>query len=98
MITEVIDLTHPINVNLFRQWDQKEAPYIHQLRFIRITSVSPDIFQVSRPGKHPLLIETKKDASQQQESMEMDDPDEAPILLEPVSRFASTITTMDEIS
>ena len=88
-------MTHPINVNLFRQWDQKEAAYIHQLRFIRISSETPELLQVSRPGKHPLLIEKKED---QVEAMDMDDPDEAPLLLEPTSRFSSTIKAMDQIS
>ena len=88
-------MTHPINVNLFRQWDQKEAAYIHQLRFIRISSETPELVQVSRPGKHPLLIEKKEE--NQAEAMDTDDPDEAPLLLEPTSRFSSTITAMDQI-
>jgi hypothetical protein len=35
-LTEVIDLTHPPTVELFRKWDQKEVAYIQLLRFIRI--------------------------------------------------------------
>ncbi|KAJ3889273.1 hypothetical protein GG344DRAFT_67262 [Lentinula edodes] len=49
---EVIDLTHPENVTLFRTWNQKEVPFIDLLRFIRICSASPNTFVVSRPGKH----------------------------------------------
>ncbi|KAK7686238.1 hypothetical protein QCA50_010458 [Cerrena zonata] len=94
---EVIDLTHPINVNLFRQWDQKEVAYIHQLRFIRITSETPDVVQVSRPGNNPLLMQKESSQTQQPEAMDMDDSDEAPLLLEPASRFSSTITAMDQI-
>ncbi|CAL1714654.1 unnamed protein product [Somion occarium] len=90
---EVIDLTHPLNVDLFRQWDQKEAPFIEQLRFIRISSAAPDVAQVSRPGKHPLLIEEKKSTETQAQDMDMDDS-EAPLLLEPMTRFSSTTTTM----
>jgi len=52
---EIIDLTHPINVQLFREWDQKEIAYIQLLRFIRITSTSADRALVSKPGKHPSL-------------------------------------------
>ncbi|CAL1714655.1 unnamed protein product [Somion occarium] len=90
---KVIDLTHPLNVDLFRQWDQKEAPFIEQLRFIRISSAAPDVAQVSRPGKHPLLIEEKKSTETQAQDMDMDDS-EAPLLLEPMTRFSSTTTTM----
>ncbi|KAJ3908107.1 hypothetical protein F5879DRAFT_408510 [Lentinula edodes] len=49
---EVIDLTHPENVTLFRTWDQKEVPFIDLLQFIRICSASPNTFVISRPGKH----------------------------------------------
>ena len=97
LAAEVIDLTHPKNVELFRQWDQKEAAYVQQLRFIRISSASPETVVLSRAGHHPLL---KKDESEkgapapQDESM---DTDEAPLLLEHPSRFASTIQTMDGV-
>ncbi|PPQ75200.1 hypothetical protein CVT24_010116, partial [Panaeolus cyanescens] len=53
---EVIDLTHQANVDLFRQWDQKEVPFIHLLRFIRIFGEEPEKFLVSRPGKHVTLV------------------------------------------
>ncbi|EMD39224.1 hypothetical protein CERSUDRAFT_36462, partial [Gelatoporia subvermispora B] len=49
---EVIDLTNPINVELFKRWDQKEAAFVHQLRFIRISSTTPDLVVVSNPGRH----------------------------------------------
>ena len=52
---EVIDLTHPINVEVFRKWDQKEVAYTDLLRFIRISGAGPETATVSRPGKHPLL-------------------------------------------
>lgn len=94
---EVIDLTHPANVELFRKWDQKAAPYVQQLRFIRISSSDPDMCNVSRPGKHPSLKSTMTEASAARAMQEvaMDD-DEAPLLLEPSGRFSSTIMTMDE--
>ena len=92
---EVLDLTHPINVELFRKWDQKEAAYVQQLRFIRISSTAPETAVVSRPGHHPLL---KQEAAQQKAEAEAQmDTDEVPLLLEPPSRFASTIQTMDGI-
>ncbi|KIP10033.1 hypothetical protein PHLGIDRAFT_55649, partial [Phlebiopsis gigantea 11061_1 CR5-6] len=47
---EVLDLTEPTNVGLFRQWDQKELAYIQQLRFIRISSAQPDVYTVARYG------------------------------------------------
>ena len=92
---EVVDLTHPTNVELFRKWDQKEAAYVQQLRFIRISSTYPETVVVSRPGHHPLL---KQEAAQQKAEAEAHmDTDEVPLLLEPPSRFASTIQTMDGI-
>ncbi|KAH9893475.1 hypothetical protein C8Q73DRAFT_647922 [Cubamyces lactineus] len=96
---EVIDLTHPTNVELFRKWDQKEAAYIQQLRFIRISSTSPDTVIVSRVGQHPLLKreeEQRKQAAAAEQAQAMD-TDEAPLLLEPPSHFASTIQTMDGV-
>ncbi|EJF64268.1 hypothetical protein BD309DRAFT_991721 [Dichomitus squalens] len=90
---EVVDLTHPTNVELFRKWDQKEAAYVQQLRFVRISSASPETVVVSRPGHHPLL---KQEAEQEKTKAEAQmDTDEAPLLLEPPSRFASTMQTMD---
>lgn len=53
--SEVIDLTHPPTVELFRRWDQKEFAYIQMLRYIRISSSEPSIFVVSKPGKHHTL-------------------------------------------
>lgn len=49
---EVIDLTHPPTVEVFRRWDQKEVAFIQLLRFIRIFSPEHEHFIVSRPGKH----------------------------------------------
>ncbi|KAG6916123.1 hypothetical protein DXG01_008354 [Tephrocybe rancida] len=49
---EVIDLTHPATVEVFRRWDQKEVAFMQLLRFIRITSANPDLVVVSRPGRH----------------------------------------------
>jgi len=55
-LSEVLDLTHPVNVHLFRQWDQKEVSYVDHLRHIRVFSQHPQNIVVSRPGKHQLLI------------------------------------------
>ena len=54
------DLTHEINVELFRGWDQKEDGYLQMLRHIRISSTDPEKMIVSRPGKHPRLISAAK--------------------------------------
>ena len=54
------DLTHEINVELFRGWDQKEDGYLQMLRYIRISSTDPEKMIVSRPGKHPRLISAAK--------------------------------------
>lgn len=62
-LVELPDLTHTANVTLFRRWDEMEAAFIEQLRFIRISSDKPDHVAVSRPGKHSTL-QTKADASQ----------------------------------
>ncbi|KAF5362572.1 hypothetical protein D9756_002494 [Leucocoprinus leucothites] len=66
---EVLDLTHPVNVHLFRQWDQKEVAYVEQLRHIRIFSQQPEDSIVSKPGKHQLLI---KGEGAEQEGMQID--------------------------
>jgi translation machinery-associated protein 16 len=55
LLVEVPDLTHLENVALFRTWDQREVAFVQTLRFIRISSVKPDLASVSRPGKHPSL-------------------------------------------
>lgn len=34
----------------------KEAAYVEQLRFIRISSADPTLASVSRRGKHPTLV------------------------------------------
>lgn len=70
LFSEVIDLTHEANIELFKQWDQKEVPFIHLLRFIRIFSDDPEKFTVSRPGKH-LTIVRPTDSSAN--AMETDD-------------------------
>jgi len=89
---EVIDLTDPLNVELFRRWDQKEVAFMQELRFIRISSDAPELVVVSRPGKHASLVEAKKNDARQDEVMDTDD---APLLMEPPQRFSSTIMTMD---
>ncbi|KAI0704279.1 hypothetical protein BC835DRAFT_1403912 [Cytidiella melzeri] len=96
---EVVDLTHPANVELFRRWDQKEAPFVQQLRFIRISSSNTGSFTVSRTGRHPSLIKPTLNehtfAEATNQDMTVDKEDEAPLLLEPAERFASTMMTMD---
>ncbi|KAG6866548.1 hypothetical protein C0991_002033 [Blastosporella zonata] len=67
---EVIDLTHPANVEVFRLWDQKEVAYMQLLRFIRITSTDPDLVVVSRPGRHVSIIGAPQPARQEDEQME----------------------------
>jgi translation machinery-associated protein 16 len=60
---EIPDLTHDVNVKLFRKWDQKEAGYIQLLRFVRISSSDLETAVLSRPGKHPLLIASNSNSS-----------------------------------
>ena len=62
-LIEVIDLTHPPTVELFRKWDQKEVAYVQLLRFIRIFSTDPNLIVVSRIGKHASIIESSKQSS-----------------------------------
>ncbi|KIM44488.1 hypothetical protein M413DRAFT_24978 [Hebeloma cylindrosporum] len=66
---EVIDLTHPPTVELFRRWDQKEVAFIQLLRFIRIFKGDPQLSVLSRPGKHFSLMEKTKTESQDDEAM-----------------------------
>jgi translation machinery-associated protein 16 len=68
---EVIDLTHPANVELFRQWDQVEVPYIQQLRFVRISSANPNTAALSRPGKHLTLLPEKNSDESKVDAMEV---------------------------
>ena len=98
MPAEVLDLTHPINVKLFRSWDQKEASYVEQLRFIRVISDKPDVYTLSRPGQHPFLKAASVTKVAEDTEMAVDeDEDEAPLLIEPISKFSSTMMAMDEI-
>lgn len=55
-LLEIPDLTHEVNVQLFREWDQKEAGYLQLLRFIRISGTTSDTAAVSRSGTHPMLM------------------------------------------
>ncbi|TFY81632.1 hypothetical protein EWM64_g2380 [Hericium alpestre] len=87
---DVLDLTHPDNVALFRNWDQIEVAYPQMLRFIRITSEKPDIIISSRPGQHPLL---KEKPVVEDQAMDVVPP--APLASEPVERFSSTMMAMD---
>lgn len=65
---------------------------------VRISSAAPEVIVVSHPGRHPLL---KKDATADNEAEDAAqvedemDTDDAPLLLEPPSRFSSTMMTMD---
>lgn len=86
-----------------RRWDQIEYAYIEMLRFIRINSVKRDVVIVSRPGKHHTLVPTKehpadpRDVDSEAMDVETADPipSPPPLLMEPTSRFASTIMSMD---
>jgi translation machinery-associated protein 16 len=60
---EVPDLTHGVNVEIFRKWDQKEAGYLQMLRYVRISSGDPEKIVVSRPGQHPRLVSAAKAAA-----------------------------------
>lgn len=59
-ILEVPDLTHEVNVELFRDWDQKEVGYLQMLRYIRILSTDSEKPFVSRPGQYPRLVAAAK--------------------------------------
>lgn len=59
-VVEVPDLTHGVNVELLRGWDQKEAGYLQVLRYIRISSTDPEKVVVSRSGQHPRLVSAAK--------------------------------------
>ncbi|KAE9391344.1 hypothetical protein BT96DRAFT_888745 [Gymnopus androsaceus JB14] len=69
---EVIDLTHPQNVALFRTWEQKEVAFIDLLRFIRISSANPTSVIVSRPGKHVSITGHPSMALEDNADMELD--------------------------
>lgn len=59
-VVEVPDLTHEVNVELFRGWDQKEVGYLQILRYIRISGTHPERLVVSRHGQHPRLVSAAK--------------------------------------
>ena len=59
-VLEVPDLTHEVNVELLRGWDQKEVGYLQMLRYIRISNADLGRAVVSRPGQHPRLVSTTK--------------------------------------
>lgn len=98
---EVPDMLSQDNVDLFRRWDQKETGFLQLMRFIRISSSSPEII-VSRKGTHKSLAMP----SNKEDGMDLDD-EEAPELLEhpepsPLipenssSSVSSTIMGMDQ--
>jgi translation machinery-associated protein 16 len=91
--TEVPDITHPLNVALFRRWGQTGVGYIDLLRFIRIKSEDPTSVVVSRPGKHQSLLQLR--------DVDMQDDATEPLhgegnVLGSLDRFASTMQTMDD--
>lgn len=97
VLTEVIDLTNPPTVELFRKWDQKEVAYIQLLRFIRIFSTDSNRVVVSRPGKHASVIEFSNQRSKNVD-MDVENINQHPNSIipgEPMSRFSSTIMNMD---
>jgi translation machinery-associated protein 16 len=51
----VVDLTNPINVELFRRWKRDDSAYLDILRYVRISSEDPEKLVVSRSGKHQNL-------------------------------------------
>ncbi|KAF8909370.1 hypothetical protein CPB84DRAFT_1765969 [Gymnopilus junonius] len=95
---EVIDLTHPPTAELFRRWDQKEVAFIQLLRFVRISSTTPDVLVVSRPGKHSTIVEST--TVSEGEAMDIgEEPGPSPhfnVLQEP-PRFSSTMMAMDDL-
>ncbi|KJA23524.1 hypothetical protein HYPSUDRAFT_137688 [Hypholoma sublateritium FD-334 SS-4] len=68
---EIIDLTHPATVALFRTWDTKEVAFVHLLRFIRVSSADPALAIVSRPGKHFSIVGPQADG----DAMDTDAPE-----------------------
>ncbi|KAJ7066711.1 hypothetical protein C8F01DRAFT_980969 [Mycena amicta] len=66
---EVPDLTDADTLARFRKWDFKSLGYAHLLRFVRISSLQPDVAVLSRPP-----------TATGHEAAEMDD-DEAPQLI-----------------
>ncbi|KAL0565902.1 translation machinery-associated protein 16 [Marasmius crinis-equi] len=93
---EVIDLTHPPTVDLFRRWDQKSVAYIDLLRFIRISSSNPTAYAVSRPGKHPSVAGSAEGTTEEME-VDQNAAGAPPITAtEPPERYSSTMMTMDE--
>ncbi|KAG1797550.1 hypothetical protein EV424DRAFT_1333372 [Suillus variegatus] len=89
---DVPDLTHEATVKLFRKWDQTEVAYIQLLRFIRISSVDPTSAVISKQGEHHSLKESVPPQAID-EAMVTDRDDT--LLIEPPSRFASTMMMMD---
>jgi translation machinery-associated protein 16 len=97
---EVIDLTHPPTVELFRRWDQKEVAFIQLLRFIRISKTDPQHAVVSRPGKHCSVVEATTLESQDDGAMMEEVNSQAPASStrgESLSRFSITIMAIDDL-
>jgi translation machinery-associated protein 16 len=91
---EVIDLTHPPTVELFRRWDQKEAAFVQLLRFIRIFKGDPQLAVLSRPGKHFSLVEKTELEPQDDEAMMVEGvkgSNPQTFTLGEASRFSNTI-------
>ncbi|KAI0295387.1 translation machinery-associated protein 16 [Multifurca ochricompacta] len=60
---EVPDLTHPENVALYRTWDQREVAFVQMLRFIRISSMKPEI-AIPRKNERDVLMDVETDGAQ----------------------------------
>ncbi|KAJ7281620.1 hypothetical protein C8J57DRAFT_79506 [Mycena rebaudengoi] len=81
---EIPDLTHAPTLALFRKWDvsaNSSIGYAHLLRFARISSALPDVLVLSRT---PPVDGTTVVEPQDADSMDEDDEEEAPQLLEVV--------------
>jgi len=92
---EVVDLTHPPTVELFRRWDQIELAYIQMLRFIRISSSSPIESVISKPGKHHSLLDSDGTRSSGDQEMDaIEDNSITDFLTEPLTPFSS-VTAME---
>lgn len=98
---EVPDMLSQDNVDLFRRWDQKETGFLQLMRFIRISSSSPEII-VSRKGTHKSLAtpankEDGMDLDHEEAPQLLEHPEPAPLVTENSSNNdSSTIMGMDQ--
>ncbi|KAH8832665.1 hypothetical protein DL96DRAFT_670411 [Flagelloscypha sp. PMI_526] len=69
---DVIDLTDPLTLALFRRWDQSDPAYLETLQCIRVNSANLSFSKICKVGKHGAYPISQEDSPLAQEDAAMD--------------------------